>query len=154
MFQKFATCYSTVSNLRRYRQQLHNIYYYFIPVFSLLITDISLSLSLSPSSHLYLLSHLCLLYSSSIARQSTMATTQRRRSHQRPPLDTADHLSSLFCFVFFFFFFSFLFFGCGLMGGFGWVDRWWVGWDGDGRISGGGWVGWWWTNRWWYQSLF
>ena len=136
MCQTFATCYSTLIILARYGQQLHNIYYYFIPVFSLVITDISLS----PSSHL------CLLYLSFTAHQSPMATTQRCWSHQRPPLDAADHLSSLFRFEFFFsfFFFPFTFFGCGLMGEFGWANRWWVGSVGDRQLSGGGWVSWWW----------
>ena len=68
--------------------------------FSLLFTYISLF----STSHLCILSHLCLLYSFSTARRSPMAA-QRRRSHQRPPLDAADHLSSLFRFGFFFFFF-------------------------------------------------
>ena len=144
----FATCYSTVSNLRQYGQQLQNIYCYFILVFSLLIIDISLSLS----SHLYLLSHLCLLYSSSIARQSPKATTWCHQSHQRPPLDVTDHLSSLFCFDFFFFF-SFTDFGCGLMGGLG------NGWVRMGRLVVGGFglwamaVGglrWWWVDQWWW----
>ena len=76
---------------------------------------------------------------------------QRHQSHQRPPLDAADHLSSLFCFGFFFFFSFFLFpvhffwlwfdgwvrMGRLVVGGFElWVmamgglrcaDRWWVG---------------------------
>ena len=82
---------------------------------------------LSPSSHLYLLSHLCLLYSSSIARQSPKATTWRHQSHQRPPLDVTDHLSSLFRFDFFFFSFHSRFLAV----------VWWVGLDGQ---IGGGWV--------------
>ena len=155
MCQTFTTCYSTLTILARYGQQLHNIYYYFIPVFSLAITDISLS----PSSHL------CLLYLSFTACQSPMATTQHCRSHQRPPLDAADHLSFLFCFRFFFSFFFFLFsvkFFLAMV--------WWV--SSDGQIDGGwvlvvgygsGWVEfhglwvmavggfrWWWADQWWW----
>ena len=127
MFQKFATCYSTVSNMKRYRQQLHNIIIILFP-FSLSSSQISLS----PSSHLYL------LYSSSIARRSPMATTQCCRSHQRPPLDATNHLSSLFCFRFFFFFFFPFSFSVHIF--WLWFDGWvgqWV--SSDGQIDGG-WV--------------
>ena len=120
---------------------------------------------------LRLLFHLCLLYSSSTARRSPKATTRHRRSHQRPPLDTTDHLSSLFCFRFFFFWLLllFTFFGCGLIGGLGngWVRMGklvvggfglWVmavvGWLLWVMGYSGGWVGWWWVNRWWCRSLF
>ena len=178
MFQKYATCYITVSNLRRYRQQWHNIYYYFIP-FSLSSSQISLSLHL-------LISIFSLISVFSIH-------LPQHADHQWPPLDASDHLSSLFHFEFSYFSF-FLFsvhvfwlwfdglvrmgklavggfsgYGGGwvefhrlwdmAMGGLRWADRWWVGsccglwrwvgWDGDGQISGGGWVGWWWANQWW-----
>ena len=110
--------------------------------FSLLFTYISHS----PSSHFCILSHLCLLCSSSTEtyntvnkshyfttwrRRSPMAA-QRCRSHQRPPLDAADHLSSLFHFGFFFIFSFFLFS----------VHFFWLWFDGWVQVVGygGGWV--------------
>ena len=151
MFQKFAIYYSTVSNLRQYGQQLHNIYYYFILIFSLFITDISLSVFSSLSS-------LFVFHSTPITN-----------GHHLTPLTICLLYSASGSFIFPFCFFPFMFFGCGLMdglgngwvrmgklvvGGFGgyssgwvefhglwdmavgglrWADRWWVGY-------GSGWV--------------
>ena len=85
--------------------------------FSLLFTYISPSLRLLISIFFLI----CLLWSSSIARRSPLAA-QRRRSHQRPPLDAANHLSSLFRFEFFFFFFLFSFFLSLFLAVVWWVD--------------------------------
>ena len=87
------------------------LYYYFIYFFSLLITDISLS----SSTHLCLLSRLCLLYFSSTARRSPKATTRRCRSSVFSiPLRVLSFIRSLFLAV-----------------------VWWVGSNGQ---FGGGWV--------------
>ena len=109
-----------------------NLYYYFIYFFSLLITNISLS-----SSSLSSLSSLFLFHSTPITKGHHLTPP----ISQKLPLDATDHLSSLFCFGFFFFFFSFFLF-CSLflavvwcvgwaMSGFGWVDWWWVGSNGQ-----------------------
>ena len=130
--------YSTISNMRRYRQQLQK----FILLFYLLFLSphhisLSLSLSLSLSSNLCLLSHLCLLYSSSTTRRSPKATTRCRRSSV-----FSFPLQVLFFFPFFLF--PFTFFGCGLMGGLG---------DGFGVLLWGFWcetvVGRMWVGCWW-----
>ena len=107
-----------VSNMRRYRQQLQK----FILLFYLLF--------LSPH-HKYLA-----LFVFSLISVFSIPLPQHA-DHQRPPLDTTDHLSSLFCFGFFFFFsFLFTFFGCGLMCGLGngWV------WMGRLVVGGFGWA--------------
>ena len=105
MFQKFAIYYSTVSNLRQYGQQLHNIYYYFILIFSLFITDISLSVFSSLSS-------LFVFHSTPITN-----------GHHSTPLTICLLYSASGSFIFPFCFFPFMFFGCGLMDGLGngWV---------------------------------
>ena len=104
-----------------------NLYYYFIYFFSLLITNISLS-----SSSLSSLSSLFLFHSTPITKGHHLTPP----ISQKLPLDTTDHLSSLFCFGFFFFSFLFTFFGCGLMCGLGngWV------WMGRLVVGGFGWA--------------
>ena len=165
MFQKYATCYITVSNLRRYRQQWQNIYYYFIP-FYLSSSQISLSFHL-----LVFIFSLISIFSIHLPQHA---------DHQWPPLDASDHLSSLFRFKFFYFYF-FLFsvhvfwlwfdglvrMGKLAVGGFGGYGGGWVGFHRlwDMAVGGLRWADRWWVGRlvmgesvmanwWWCRSLF
>ena len=97
------------------------IYIIILFLFSLFSSQISLFLS----SRLYLLSHLCLLYSSSIARRSPMATTRRLR-----PFVFSIPLQVLLFFLFSFFcscFLAVVWWVGWAMSGFRWADQWWVG---------------------------
>ena len=130
MSKILAPRYNIVSNMRRYRKQLQK----FILLFYLLF--------LSPH-HKYLA-----LFVFSLISVFSIPLPQHT-DHQRPPLDVADltkattwhHRSSVFSILLRVLFFLFLF--CSLflavvwcvdwaMGGFGWVDWWWV--DSDGQI--------------------
>ena len=91
-------CYSIVSNMRRYGQQWQNIYCYFIPIYSLLITDISLSVFSSLSS----LSSLFLFHSMLITKGhhsmpvlSTCSSPPPLTSRSPPPLAKDRLLYSL-----------------------------------------------------------
>ena len=111
-----AHCYSTISNMRRYGQQLQK----FILLFYLLFLSphhryLSLSVFSSMSS-LSSLSSLFLFHNTPITKG---------HHHSTPPIIYLPCLASCsFLLLFFpFFFFSFSFFGCGLMGGFGWANH-------------------------------
>ena len=129
----FATCYSTVSNLRWYGHQLQNIYCYFIPVFSLLIIDISLFVfsslcSLSSLSSLFIFHSTPITKGHHLTPSISLKTTTR---HRRSSVFSIPLRVLFFFFLFSFFHSHFLVVGWA-MGGFGWVDWWWV--DSDGQI--------------------
>ena len=123
MCQMFATCYSTVSNLRWYGHQLQNIYCYFIPVFSLLIIDISLFVfsslcSLSSLSSLFIFHSTPITKGHHLTPSISLKTTTR---HRRSSVFSIP-LRVLF-FFFPFFIFPFTFFSCGLGNGWVWMGR-------------------------------
>ena len=120
----------------QYRLKYETVQTTIAKIYIIILFTFSLSSS-QISRSLRLLSHLCLLYSSSTARRSPKATTWHRRSHKSyhltPPIICLLYSASG---SFFFFLFCSLFLAVvwcvgWAMGGFGWVDWWWVGSDGQ-----------------------